>query len=418
MANKKYKTTVTEKDGTQKSGYIENGRSYYDDGKEINAGASVVDAQGKTWTKGGSTETKTTPSYNDTWEANGRTYVGGVDVGPAGTTVDTTNSASNINTAIGVNNSGGGSSSNPYEKYYRDAMDNYGKLNEQAEEMNRLAVEQGVNRLEAQKQGVEQAAEDSAREAYIMQMQNERVLPQQLAYKGANGGQTETAKIGIQTNYENNVNNINRTKINAIQEIDNAIADLKTTGDLKTVEQVLANNKAALDTYMTLLDKGVGYNQWAMQYTADRIDKADANRYRDQAYRDSMALQEIQNGLDERAMALKEQEYAYNKAKDEEETARKIADEKLATNYYNLATNINQMYSGNTVGKESGVDVIVNDGMGGYTINPNISRSSYLDLIIARALDSNMSDEEVKEFLHGLDINDAEISRVASYYLK
>ena len=293
-------------------------------------------------------------------------------------------------------------------------MDNYGKLNEQAEEMNRLAVEQGVNRLEAQKQGVEQAAEDSAREAYIMQMQNERVLPQQLAYKGANGGQTETAKIGIQTNYENNVNNINRTKINAIQEIDNAIADLKTTGDLKTVEQVLANNKAALDTYMTLLDKGVGYNQWAMQYTADRIDKADANRYRDQAYRDSMALQQIQNGLDERAMALKEQEYAYAKSKDEEEAKN----EKIATNYYNLATNINQMYSGNTVGKESGVDVIVNDGMGGYTINPNISRSSYLDLIIARALDSNMSDEEVKEFLHGLDINDAEISRVASYYLK
>ena len=297
-------------------------------------------------------------------------------------------------------------------------MDNYGKLNEQAEEMNRLAVEQGVNRLEAQKQGVEQAAEDSAREAYIMQMQNERVLPQQLAYKGANGGQTETAKIGIQTNYENNVNNINRTKINAIQEIDNAIADLKTTGDLKTVEQVLANNKAALDTYMTLLDKGVGYNQWAMQYTADRIDKADANRYRDQAYRDSMELQQIQNGLDERAMALKEQEYAYAKSKDEEEAARKIADEKLATNYYNLATNINNMYASNTVGKDAGVNVIEDDGMGGYRINPNISRSSYLDLIIARALDSNMSDEEVKEFLHSLNINDAEISRVASYYLK
>lgn len=417
MANKKYKTTVTEKDGTQKSGYIENGRSYYDDGKEINAGASVVDSQGKTWTKGGNTETKTTPSYNDTWEANGRAYVGGVDVGPAGTTVDTTNSAGNINTAIGVNNSGGGSSSNPYEKYYRDAMDNYGKLNEQAVEMNRLAVEQGVNRLEAQKQGVEQAAEDSAREAYIMQMQNERVLPQQLAYKGANGGQTETAKIGIQTNYENNVNNINRTKINAIQEIDNAIADLKTTGDLKTVEQVLANNKAALDTYMTLLDKGVGYNQWAMQYTADRIDKADANRYRDQAYRDSMELQQIQNGLDERAMTLKEQEYAYNKSKDEEETARKIADEKLSAQYFDLANRINKMYSTNTVGKNAGDNLIIDDGSGGYVVNPNISRSSYLDLIIARALDSDMSDEEAKQFLLNIGITPDEISRVASYYL-
>ena len=51
----KYKTTVTEKDGSKTSGYIENGKSYYDDGREINAGASVVDSTGRTWTKGGAT---------------------------------------------------------------------------------------------------------------------------------------------------------------------------------------------------------------------------------------------------------------------------------------------------------------------------------------------------------------------------
>lgn len=51
----RYNTTVTKKDGSKVSGYIEDGKSYYDNGTAISAGDSVVDAQGKTWTKGGDT---------------------------------------------------------------------------------------------------------------------------------------------------------------------------------------------------------------------------------------------------------------------------------------------------------------------------------------------------------------------------
>jgi hypothetical protein len=86
--------------------------------------------------------------------------------------------------------------------------------------------------------------------------------------------------------------------------------------------------------------------------------------------------------------------------------------------YYNLATQINNQYANNATGKNAGDAVIVDDGNGGYTLNPNISRSSYLDLVIARAFDSNMSDNEVKTFLNNLGISDSDISRVAAYYLK
>lgn len=51
----KYDTTITKKDGSKVAGYIEDGKSYYNDGTSISAGDSVVDAQGKTWTKGGDT---------------------------------------------------------------------------------------------------------------------------------------------------------------------------------------------------------------------------------------------------------------------------------------------------------------------------------------------------------------------------
>ena len=272
----KYKTTITEKDGTKSSGYIENGKSYYDNGKEINAGASVVDAQGKTWTKGGSTST----NKNSTAKSE----------------IDMINAAIDSNNA-GSSGHGGKTTYNPYEQAYKEAMDRYNSLNDQIEEQNRLAIEQGTNRLNAQKDSINQAAEDNARQAYIMQMQAKRALPQQLAGQGATGGTTETANLGIQTTYQNNLNDINRNRVNAIQEIDNAIVDLKNTGNLATVEQVLANNQAALDAYMTMLDKGVAYNQWANQYNASRADAAYNREYQERAYQDALRQQAIENNL-------------------------------------------------------------------------------------------------------------------------
>lgn len=247
-----------------------------------------------------------TPSYNQTWESGGRTYVGGVDVGPAGTKVDTSNANSLISAGTASNNSykpNYGQTStekveyNPYEEAYKEAMDRYNKLNDQIAEQNRLAVEQGTQRLEAQKGNINQAAEDNARQAYIMQMQAKKALPQQLAGQGATGGTTETANLGIQTAYQNTLNDINRNKVNSIQEIDNAIADLKTTGDLTAVEQVLANNQASLDAYMDMLNKGVSYNQWANQYNANRVDTAYEQGYQERAYQDALKQQAYENEL-------------------------------------------------------------------------------------------------------------------------
>jgi hypothetical protein len=286
----------------------------------------------------------------EVWEANGRKYVNGIDIGPAGTKVDTSNSTELINEAIRNNNSGSSSSSqkqpeveenpyeqaykdlqnllnsneerykeqlgsleqkyndllnapNPYEQKYNEIQEAYKKQEEAIREQNRLAVEQGTNRLNAQKTNINQAANDNARQAYIMQMQAKKALPQQLAGQGATGGATETANLGLQTTYQNNLNDINRNKVNAIQEIDNAIVDLQTTGDLSAVEQVLANNQAALNAYSANLDKSVAYNQWAQQFNANRADALAEQAYRDKVYANQMAQQTLQNEWYEREYA-------------------------------------------------------------------------------------------------------------------
>jgi hypothetical protein len=437
---------------------------------------------------GGSSSTSTTSSSGsknkggssyETWESGGRSYVNGIDIGPAGTKVDTSDATVNAaysgaySGAYGNSNKYGDMGDelkyNPYEEQYNQLKEAYKKQEEMLREQNRLAVEQGTNRLNAQKSNINQAADENARQAYVQYMQSQKALPQQLAVQGASGGATETAQLGLQTNYQNNVNSINQNKANRLQEIDNAIVDLQNTGDLSTVEQVLANNQAALDAYMNSFDKGVGYNQWANQFNANRQDTAADLAYRDKVYADNMAQQQLENEWYERN---------YNNSKKQEETNRVISllengmvdanyastllgipvsqlnefvnyinkarnlelsntqslinnrnqetqnikeetvQEKQGNQYYDLATQINNQYVNNATGKNAGEAVIVDNGNGGYMINPNISRASYLDLVIARAFDSNMSDNEVKTFLNNLGISDSEISRVAAYYLK
>ena len=189
---------------------------------------------------------------------------------------------------------------NPYEEAYKESQRRLEEMEAQIREQNRLAVEQGTNRLEAQKTNINQAADENARQAYVQYMQSQKALPQQLASQGVSGGATETANLGLQTAYQNNVNTINQNKANRIQEIDNAIVDLKNTGDLAMVEQVLANNQAALDAYTSTFDKGVSYNQWANQFNANRQDTLADQAYRDKVYADQLTQQELENQWYER----------------------------------------------------------------------------------------------------------------------
>ena len=280
-SSNKYYTTVTESNGTKSDGYIQDGVSYYTNGTPINTGASVVDSTGKTWTKGGD------PDAGLSTEAYLSKY--GVSGGSSNAYAPNYGQVSTEKITA-----------NPYEEAYKESQRRLEEMEAQIREQNRLAVEQGTNRLEAQKTNINQAADENARQAYVQYMQSQKALPQQLASQGVSGGATETANLGLQTAYQNNVNAINKNKANRIQEIDNAIVDLKNTGDLSMVEQVLANNQTALDAYMSTFDKGVGYNQWANQYNANRTDTLADQAYRDKVYADQMTQQELENQWYER----------------------------------------------------------------------------------------------------------------------
>lgn len=247
--------------------------------------------------------TANSTSISDYLKSNGAGNVGRYDNGTAGGT--------NVSSTSDVN---------PYDAYAERLQKEYDEQRDLIEKQNRLAVEQGVNRLNAQKNNINQSADDNARQAYIMHMQQKKALPQQLASQGVTGGATETANLGLASDYQNNVNTINQNRANSIQDIDNAIVDLQNTGDLNTVEQVLANNQAALAAYKEAFAQKQAYNQWATDFNANRSDTAWEQAYKDKAYKDSMAQQELENQWYEKK---------YDNEQEKEEKDRKLTQAKL-----------------------------------------------------------------------------------------
>ncbi len=193
---------------------------------------------------------------------------------------------------------------NPYEARMKQLESKYANLNGQIANANNAAVEQGVDRLNSQKSTINQGFDDSARQAYITSMQSKNALPQQLAVQGVNGGASETAMLGLNTNYENNLNSINTNRQNSLLGIDNAVLDLKNSGELSTAEQTLQNNQAALTAYQNMLNNSASYNQWQTNFNADRSDTEYNQNY--QENRDTINDSNYNN---ETATVAKQTEY-------------------------------------------------------------------------------------------------------------
>lgn len=123
--------------------------------------------------------------------------------------------------------------------------------------------------LQSQKRNIEAEAEDAQREAYINRLQNERALPELLAAQGVNGGATESAMMDMLASYGQNRAAINNQRADALNEVDNAIADVRAQAETERLNQLMNNNQNAMSAYQSLYGNMVDYDltqqQLAMQ---------------------------------------------------------------------------------------------------------------------------------------------------------
>lgn len=110
------------------------------------------------------------------------------------------------------------------------------------------SVQQAVNAYEAQKQETEQDAQEMARQAYVAKLLGEKNMAQRLAAGGYAGGMAESAMLESETNYQNNLAEIQRQRQRALDEIQRAIDNARLTGDMEMANQ-LADYMAQVQSY-------------------------------------------------------------------------------------------------------------------------------------------------------------------------
>lgn len=88
-----------------------------------------------------------------------------------------------------------------------------------------------VGSIESYRPQVQQSYEDSARQAYINQMRGQGSLKDVLSAQGYSGGMSETAGLGLNAEYNQALNESQKTKQQAESEIDRMIADARMTGN-------------------------------------------------------------------------------------------------------------------------------------------------------------------------------------------
>lgn len=283
-------------------------------------------AEGKTYTPSTSTPKTSTSSgsgsYNQTWESNGRTYVGGVDVGPAGTRVDTSNTTNMISQAIRDNNSGSSSytpsyqQENTYDRYqqqYDDLLSEYQAqqdyIREQQRKANEAAVNTGVQRLQNQLTASNQAFDQAGRDAYINAMRNQYTLPNQLNAMGYTGGLSETEAARSRANYANTLADIEQQRALTTNETNLAINDLRNQADQRTAEQNAALAQDYIDKIALLKEqsKANEFTDWqntaqylyGNDYTAEiqrlAADNADGKNSQKIAYLTALRQEKLNN---------------------------------------------------------------------------------------------------------------------------
>lgn len=181
-------------------------------------------------------------------------------------------------------------SNNPYNPYASLVENNqkyYEGNEDRIADLYAAMLKQGVDSLESNRKGIKDGYEDSARQAYVAMLRGNRDLAGQLAADGLNGGATESARLAIQNQYQNNLNSVNTGLNKEMANLDNSITDLRNSTNLQQQQQILSNSQAALEAYNSLMQNSINYNyQAGRDYVGDQ-------RY-NQEYADNRAWQEKQ----------------------------------------------------------------------------------------------------------------------------
>ena len=136
----------------------------------------------------------------------------------------------------------------------------YDQYSEATQQRIQAAVEQAVNNYNAQIDETNRDTDELARQAYIAKMLGQKNLDQQLSAAGYAGGMADSQRIQTETNYENNLQELENQRLKVVAELERAIRDAQLSGDLQAAQELQAYLQAMQSNWMSYVQ-----NQQAIQ---------------------------------------------------------------------------------------------------------------------------------------------------------
>lgn len=118
------------------------------------------------------------------------------------------------------------------------AQTGYDQYSAATQQRIQAAVQQAVNGYNAQIEQANKDTEELARQAYIASMLGQKNLDQQLSAAGYAGGMADSQRIQMQSNYENNLRDLETQRLEVVAELERAIQDAQLTGDIQSAQEL------------------------------------------------------------------------------------------------------------------------------------------------------------------------------------
>lgn len=152
-----------------------------------------------------------------------------------GYTVDTTGKATYAQPAAEL------PEQQPYGSFEEFVGDmGYDEYADQTKAYIRAAVQQAIDNYNQQIESTNKDSEELARQAYVAKMMGQRNLDQQLAANGYAGGMADSQRIAVETNYENQLNDLELQRLETIDALESAIAQAQLSGNLQAAQELSA----------------------------------------------------------------------------------------------------------------------------------------------------------------------------------
>lgn len=158
----------------------------------------------------------------------------------------------------------GGSAAQPQQgpartDYWDDVQARYDQQAAAEQAAINAYIAQTVNSLNSQKSGVNQSAEELARQAYISYMQSADKLPQALAASGYSGGMADSQALALETGLQNNQNQIRLNRDNTLNDIDSAIINAQLEGSIQGAQAQAELGRDAISAFQNYMNQQNAY---------------------------------------------------------------------------------------------------------------------------------------------------------------